>query len=251
MNEITIRRPLQWLSSSATDMGTVRKMNEDAVLSRPEIGVWVVADGMGGHEAGNIASRIVVEAFTDMVKPAFLDDLVTSIETKLHDANSRLLEYSEIMLEGRVVGSTFVCLAIHGQIGVCLWAGDSRLYRYRNNQLTQLSRDHSYVAELLEQGSISPQEALNHPEANVITRAIGTSQELYIDLDVFSLQLGDIYLLCSDGLYNAIDLQNIIKQLSHPDLESTVKGLIDDALSRGAADNVSAIVVKGVRAAAN
>jgi serine/threonine protein phosphatase PrpC len=251
MTDITIRRPIQWLSSSATNVGTVRTINEDAILARPEIGMWVVADGMGGHAAGNVASKMVVDTLAEIAASRHLNDFVTSIENQILDTNRRLLEYAEIMLDGGVVGSTFICMLIRGQVGVCLWAGDSRLYLYRNNQLTRLSRDHSHVAELVQQGAITAEEALVHPESNVITRAVGTNEELIIDIELFSVQVGDVYLLCSDGLYNAVANLMIEKHLASDTVDESVEGLIESALFNNASDNVSVIVVKGVRQEVN
>lgn len=247
MNDITVRRPIQWVCSSATNVGTVRAVNEDAVLERPEIGLWAVGDGMGGHDAGNVASRMIVETLGELQKPEGLNNYVTSIEDAILDANRRLLEYSEIVLDGRIVGSTFVGLMIYGQVGVCLWMGDSRLYRYRGREFTQISRDHSQVSELLQAGAITEAEAANHPESNVITRAVGTSEDPYLDLEVFKVQIGDIFLLCSDGLYNAIDKETIVTNLGLDDTSAMATALIDSALENGASDNVSVVVIKGVR----
>jgi serine/threonine protein phosphatase PrpC len=247
MNDITVRRPIRWVCASATNVGMVRKVNEDAVLERPEIGLWAVADGMGGHDAGNVASGMIVEALGELRKPGALSDYVTAIEDQIQRANQRLIEYSEVMLDGRIVGSTFVGLMIYGQVGVCLWMGDSRLYLYRGRELVQLSRDHSQVSELLQAGAITEEEADNHPESNVITRAVGTSEEFNIDLDIFDVQVGDTYLLCSDGLYNAIDKEAIARHLSVEDPGESVAGLVANALDNGASDNVSVVVVKGVR----
>lgn len=247
MTDITVRRPVQWVCASASDVGTVRTVNEDAVLERPEIGLWAVADGMGGHDAGNVASRMIVESLSELQKMETLNDSVTAVEHCIHSANQRLLEYSEIMLDGRIVGSTFVGMLIHGQVGVCLWMGDSRLYRYRGQEMVQLSRDHSQVSELLQAGAITEEEAINHPESNVITRAVGTSEDPYIDLDVFDVQIGDAFLLCSDGLYNAVDKMTIAQHLNSEDPNTMVTALIDSALANGASDNVSVVVIKGVR----
>lgn len=247
MNDITIRRPIQWLCASATDAGAVRAMNEDAVLERPEIGLWAVADGMGGHDAGNVASAMIVESLGSLQKPEALGDFIGAIERCVMDANQRLLEYSEIMLDGRVVGSTFVCLLIYRQVGVCMWMGDSRLYRYRGQELAQLSRDHSEVAELLRAGAITEAEAVDHPDANVITRAVGTSDVLYVDLDVFEAQAGDTFLLCSDGLYNCLSKETIAHSLDADHPSEAVAELIEGALINGASDNVSVVVVKGIR----
>jgi serine/threonine protein phosphatase PrpC len=247
MNDITVRRPIQWKSASATDVGTVRSVNEDALLTRPEIGLWAVMDGMGGHDAGSVASRMIAETLADLQKPDSLSDYVTSIENSILDANQRLLEYADIVLDGRIVGSTFVGLMIYGQVGVCLWMGDSRLYRLRRQELRQLSRDHSQVSELLQAGAITEEEAAHHPESNVITRAVGTNDEPYLDLEVFEVQVGDTFLLCSDGLYNAVDQKAIIKHLSSEDTDAMVTGLINSALENGASDNVSVVAVHGVR----
>lgn len=247
MNDITVRRPIEWVSYSATDVGSVRAENEDAVLAHPDIGLWVVADGMGGHEAGKVASQMIVDALGGIIKPDHISEYVSEIENRITDVNERLLEYSEIMLDGRLIGSTFVGFIIHGQVGICMWMGDSRLYLYRGNELKQLSRDHSHVAELLEAGAITIQEAKNHPDANVITRAVGTSEDLFIDMDVFSVQLGDVFLLCSDGLYNSIDIATIESNLYSKEPEEMVNGLIGIALKNGAADNVSVIAIKGNR----
>ena len=246
MNDITVRRPVQWVGSSATNVGTVRTVNEDAILERPEIGLWAVSDGMGGHDAGNVASRMIVETLGSLQKPDGLGEYVTSIEDAILQVNQRLLEYSEIVLDGRIVGSTFVGLMIYGQVGVCLWMGDSRLYRYRGQEFTQISRDHSHVSELLQAGAITEAEAANHPESNVITRAVGTSEELYLDLEIFKVQIGDIFLLCSDGLYNAVDKETIVRHLSVDDAATMASGLIDSALKNGASDNVSVVVIKGI-----
>jgi protein phosphatase len=149
------------------------------------------------------------------------------------------------MLDGRTLGSTVVTLMIKGHIGICLWAGDSRLYRFRNNELLQLSRDHSQVEELLQQGFLTPEEADNHPDSNVITRAIGASPDIYVDINAFSVQLGDTFLLCSDGLYNMVSEADIISALTHLSIDDAVEALIQKTLANGAKDNVSVILVKG------
>jgi serine/threonine protein phosphatase PrpC len=249
MNDITVRRPVKWVSSSASNVGTVRAVNEDAVLEKAEVGLWVVADGMGGHEAGNVASQMTVESLSELDKPQLLNDFVNQIESRIIDVNERLLEYSEVMLDGRVSGSTVLCLVIYGYAGVCLWMGDSRLYQYRGNKLMRRSRDHSQVSELLQAGAITEDEAKNHPESNVITRAVGTSDIPYLDMDVFDVQLGDVLLLCSDGLYNALDEVSISTCLDCAEPDEMVTKLIDAAVEHGAADNVSVIAVKGVRQA--
>ncbi len=251
MTDTTIRRPVQWLSASETNVGVVRKINEDAVFSKPDIHLWAVADGMGGHEAGNVASNMIVNMLDDIELKVNLDVFVSTIEDKILDVNKRLLEYSEIMLEGRIIGSTVAILLIKGRVGICLWAGDSRLYRYRNGDIEQIAVDHSHVAELLQHGSISIEEAENHPDANVITRAVGTCENLYVDIDVFDVNMGDTFMLCTDGLYNAVNEEGILTCLQEDTVEIAANNLIETSLHNGASDNVSVVLVKGVRSTAN
>jgi len=246
MSDTTIRRPIKWNTSADTNVGMVRQINEDSIMSNPEVGLWAVADGMGGYEAGDVASNMIVSSLSEIEKHKHLNTFVDDIEDKIIDANHRILEYSEIMHDGRTLGSTIISLLIQGQVGVCLWAGDSRLYLLRNNQLQQISRDHSHVQELLDQGSISEEEAINHPDGNVITRAVGTSDELYVDIRAFNVQVGDTFLLCSDGLYNAVDENEIEYHMRSHDTDNAVKQMIVKALENGAADNVSIIMVKSV-----
>jgi len=245
MNDITIRRPLTWLSAGLTDVGTVRPLNEDSFVCQPDIGLWTVADGMGGHDGGSVASKLIVDNLSKLSSKVNLDDYVNDIEKAIKAANDHLLEYSRVQLNGRIIGSTFVSLLIKGNVGVCLWAGDSRLYRFRHDKLTPLSRDHSHVAELVSEGLISEEEAKTHPEANVITRAVGTSERLDIDIDVFDVRVGDQFLLCSDGLYNSVEDAEIMQCLRESSLETSVDKLIQTALDNKASDNVSVVLVKG------
>lgn len=245
MSDTTVRRPIKWNSFAESNVGTVRSINEDSILSKPEINLWAIADGMGGYEAGDVASSLIVKTLDELAYKESLSDIVNAVEDTLTDVNHRIQEYADIMLDGRMLGSTVVSLLIRGRVGACIWAGDSRLYRYRNNQLQQLSRDHSHVEELMTQGHITAEEAANHPDSNVITRAVGAHEELYLDLNVFNLQVGDTLLLCSDGLYNAVKQPDIIQFLSQPSPQLIVQHLLAKALENGASDNVSIIIVKG------
>lgn len=245
MKDITIRRPVVWKSVQATDVGLVREVNEDAILSLPKAQIWAVADGMGGHEAGDVASRMTIAALEDIVPDDKLSALVDEVEDRLLDVNHRILEYADIMLDGATIGSTIVSLSIKGRLGICLWVGDSRLYRFRNRELLQLSRDHSHVEEMIQQGYITADNAQDDPDANVITRAVGTDPELYVDINLFSTQLGDIFLLCSDGLYNLLSKEEIADTLGSATIDDAVERLLQMALEKGANDNVSIILVKG------
>lgn len=248
MTDITVRRPVKWHSAGDTNTGLVREVNEDSILAKPEAGLWAVADGMGGYEAGNIASNMIVNSLSDLPQFDCLDEIVTAIEDSILDVNQRILEYSEIMHDGRTLGSTVASLLIHGKVGACLWVGDSRLYRLRDNEIVQMSRDHSHVEELLKQGSILPEEADSHPDANVITRAVGALEELYVDINVFETRQGDAYMLCSDGLYNTVDRENIVYCMKNYSAEDGVNALISKALENGAPDNVSVVIIKAVPA---
>jgi serine/threonine protein phosphatase PrpC len=245
MTDITVQRPITWNFRCLTDVGKVRKVNEDSVFGGAGSGLWAVADGMGGYAAGDVASAMVVSALERIEPRERLSELVDAVEDALVEVNGRIREYGEVMLEQGTVGSTVVSLLIKGRAGVCLWAGDSRLYRYRNRRLQQLSRDHSHVAELVQQGVLSPEEALGHPDASVITRAVGADETLYLDVTAFTVQVGDTFLLCSDGLYNAVDLQAAAGVFDGPDIDDIAGELLEGALGNGATDNVSLILIRG------
>lgn len=245
MSEKTVRRPIQWQSESATDVGKVRKINEDALAGYDDKALWLVADGMGGYEAGDVASNMIINAVEKLPEFDSLADTVDALEDQLIDVNQAIQDYAHAMQDGRTLGSTVVALAIRGRTGACVWAGDSRLYCYRHGKLLQLSRDHSHVEELVQQGFIKAEDASKHPRANVITRAVGAHEELFLDVNVFNVQVGDAFLLCSDGLYNAVDQSQIADCLALPDQKNVVEQLIKTALVNGAKDNVSVVVVKG------
>lgn len=245
MTDITFRRPIAWESGVLTDVGNVRAVNEDAVLAKPEIGLWAVADGMGGHKVGDIASSKIVAALEVIKDCQCLSESVEVIENCLLDVNQLMLEYAQIMFDGSTMGSTVVATIIKGRIGACLWVGDSRLYRFRNQKLVQLTRDHSQLEEMIAVGLISREESENHPNRNVITRAIGVEPQLYVDVTLFTTQVGDTFLLCSDGLYNTLTEEELVQGLSLRDVQQSTQQLMSAALEKGARDNVSVIVVKG------
>ena len=241
----TCPRPIDWKSCALTHVGAVRDENEDAVIAVPEAQLWAVADGMGGHQVGDVASKKIIGALQYLETDQRMSDFVTDVEDRLISVNEQLGEYAAVMLDDGTIGSTVVALLIRDRFGVCAWVGDSRLYRYRNRMLTQLSRDHSQVQEMVAMGLLSESEAQTHPHGNVITRAVGAEPELYVDLNAFSIYLGDIFLLCSDGLYNAVSEQDIAQILEIRDVDIAAQKLVDKALDNGAPDNVSVIVVRG------
>jgi len=243
MNQV----PINWQSCAKSDVGLVRSVNEDAFLERGELGLWVVADGLGGHAVGDVASRMIVEALSELNTDARLSEFVDVVEETLIEVNGRIIDYSDVMFDSATMGSTVVSLVIRGSVGVCLWAGDSRLYRLRDGHLSRLSRDHSHVQELIEMGVLEPEEAENHPRANVITRAIGVDSNLLLDINLFNAQEDDVFLLCSDGLQNTVDEEVIADILSKQDVMQSCDTLVDLSLDNGAPDNVTVIVVKGTR----
>jgi len=219
-------------------------MNEDAFLNRNNDGLWVVADGMGGHEAGEVASDMITTSLGQLNLQNPLSEVVDAIEDSLLEVNHKIRNYSRTHCEGRTMGSTVVSLFVRDNLGICQWAGDSRLYRFRNQALERVSDDHSQVNELLSRGMITAAEAQSHPASNVITRAVGASETLYVDITVMELQAGDIYLLCSDGLYGALAESEIARHLAAGDVEAATHNLIESALQAGARDNVTVIAVK-------
>lgn len=235
---------LVWTSAQATDIGAKRKINEDAVLSRPDIGLWAVADGMGGHAAGDVASQAVIDALLQANADKDLSDFVDTIEDKILLVNQNLRRHGQEALGGRTLGTTVVSLFIVDGLGACIWAGDSRLYLFRDGELKRISHDHSAVQEMIDSGMITPDQAAHHPHRNVITRAVGGGDKLYPELRVFNVQAGDWYLLCSDGFYNEVSEDVMSSLIVQDTLEASVAKLMEKALVHGAADNVSLIVVK-------
>lgn len=232
-----------WHSSAATHCGAVRNMNEDAFLNRNDDGLWVVADGMGGHDAGEVASEMITASLARLNIEQPLPDVVDALEDTLLEVHQKIRAYSRTHCQGRTMGSTVVSLLLRDKVGVCMWAGDSRLYRYRDHRLQMISDDHSQVNEMRARGMITEEEARNHPASNVITRAVGASETLYVDITLMELRKGDVYLLCSDGLYGAISEGNMVRHLRGQDMESSTQALIEEALRAGARDNVTVITV--------
>src|SRR4051812_13532625 len=164
-----------------THVGLRRKVNEDSVLARTERGLFAVADGMGGHEAGDVASAMVVEALRQLPIVYDLDQLVESAVDAIHHVNRELIELAHADDRTRTIGTTVVGLAIaEGQFR-CFWAGDSRAYRLRGGQIRRLSRDHSLVQDLVDAGMLKSEDAEKHESANIITRAVGVAEELQVD----------------------------------------------------------------------
>ena len=236
------------LSASRTDKGNVRQINEDSMLELPAKGLWVVADGMGGHAAGDVASKMIVDSLRriDREDPsgrhpsAVLDEL----EDTLVAVNSRLHAKARESETPTVIGSTVVSLLSFPAHCLLVWAGDSRAYRLRDGRFEQLTRDHSEVQDLVARGELRAEDAEEHAAANVITRAVGGTAELYVDVAVEELAHGDRYLLCSDGLYKELKETDMALHLGAGDVEAACDALVAGALARAGGDNVTVIVVE-------
>jgi len=199
---------------SRTDVGLRRKVNEDSILVRTERGLWAVADGMGGHEAGDVASAMVTEALHLLPIVYGLEPLVEAAIVELRRINSQLIELGRSDGHGRTIGTTVVALAIADGHFHCFWAGDSRAYRVRDGQIRRISRDHSMVQDLVDAGMLAADEAERHVDANIITRAVGVAEELEVDSSTGDAQAGDLFLLASDGLTRVVDDQEILARLA-------------------------------------
>ncbi len=233
----------RWWSGHSSDCGRRRKVNEDAFLSLPEKGIWVVADGMGGHSRGDRASALVVESLADMPLCNSIDELVATTRARLQLANKSVLAESQSLGDGKIMGSTVAALLIHENNCACLWAGDSRVYRLRNGNLKALTKDHSVVQQMVDAGEIKASEARGHPASNRITRAVGARERLAIDEVRGHLRDGDIFLICSDGLIAEVEEEEIAAMLEGSDGQAAAQELMDLTLLRGARDNVTLQVV--------
>src|SRR5574340_391772 len=228
--------PIRWTSAGATHVGLVRAINEDALLDRPQRGLWAVADGMGGHDAGDLASRMVVSALDGLGPATGLAAYATQVREALDTVN-RELRVAAVVRDVPLIGSTVAVMVALQCYCAYLWAGDSRIYLLRNGQLKRLTRDHSQVEELRAQGYLTDQEA-RHPRQNLITRAVGAVDILDLDQGSLLVADGDIFLLCSDGLSNHVSEEDIVKALGSASCEQAVETLIDLALKGGGRDNV-------------
>ena len=228
-------------SSSATHPGAVRKRNEDSIVHRPEIGLWAVADGAGGHGAGDVASQAVAAGLCAIPDGLSAGELLAEVRLSLTAVHAQLQQDAEAAGGNRIIATTIVALmARHGHFA-CLWAGDSRAYLLRGGLLQRVTRDHSLVQEMVDQGALTEDEAENHPQANVILRAVGATGELVLDKVSGRLAPGDRLMLCSDGLFKTVPEAEIAALLAEAREASE---LVDLAVARGARDNVSAVLLR-------
>jgi serine/threonine protein phosphatase PrpC len=242
-----------------TDVGRQRQHNEDTFLVADEAKLFLVADGMGGHAAGEIASRIAVDSISEFIVHTKEDDgtwphaydehytrTTNRLMAALRMANTKVLEAMRKDAKLRGMGTTVVAaMADDGKISVA-HVGDSRAYMIRSGKISRITNDHSWVYEQVQAGMLTEAEAEKHPLRNVITRALGGALAVNPDASEIDSQPGDVYLLCSDGLTGMVPEEEILKLVTEnaDDLEKACKELIDTANARGGLDNVTAILVK-------
>ena len=237
---MSLENSLCWTSAARTDVGLVRSRNEDACLAEPQRGLWAVADGMGGHAFGDLASGAVVAALAGMPATASMVEAIEAARARLAQVNTMLR--TQAHSRGvPVIGSTVVVLLALGIEVACLWAGDSRIYLYRHGRLQQLTRDHSQLEALKARGA---DIAACAASPNMITRAVGAADTIDVDVANLSARDGDIFLLCSDGLSTPVEDEAIAAALASGDCAQAAQDLVGLALANGGRDNITVVVVR-------
>lgn len=232
-----------WTSNACTDVGSVRDLNEDAYLERADVGLWAVADGMGGYSAGDMASGLLTRMLSQVEPAERLGHFVAQICESAAQANQQLLQEADAR-DKSIIGTTLAALAFGEKHGVYLWAGDSRVYLFRAGELHRLTRDHSTVEEMIARGELDPEDVEDHPAANEITRAVGGEEEFDLDAEIIELDDGDIFVLCSDGLTKEVDDTEMAEIIARQSFENLAKTLVDISLSREARDNITVVAVR-------
>jgi len=225
-------------SSAATHPGRKRSRNEDRLVQRPDLGLWAVADGAGGHGAGDVASSAIADALM-AIPPGFnAAEMLAQLRLRLGAVNADLRQ--KALERGGMIASTIVILLLRGDYYAALWAGDSRIYLWRDGALQRITHDHSLVQEMVDAGTLSPEAAETHPQANIITRAVGAEAELVLDKAADRRLPGDRFLLCSDGVF---------KELPEAEMAALVaagadaEALVNRAVEAGGRDNVTVVLV--------
>lgn len=223
-----------WMSSSATSCGPGHEINEDAHIERPDAGLFAVADGVGGHEDGGVASRAIIEILNRVISEgADLDERVQIVEDALHAVNAALWRAAQSAEPPHTVGSTVVALLISNGYAVCFWAGDSRAYLHRGSHFYQLTRDHNLATDF----------GIDTLNGAALTRAVGSSAELKLDRIVTALKPDDTLLICSDGITKVMDDQTIAMRMQEP-IRGLAARLVATAIDQGGRDDITAIAVR-------
>ncbi len=235
---------------SITDIGRKRKVNQDFVYSSEKpvgnlASLFIVADGMGGHNAGDYASRLTVETVTERSARSQETDPIQILKEAIQSANTLVRKRANEMPELQGMGTTVVAAVIDGRKLCAANVGDSRLYVAGNGKIRQITKDHSWVEEMVRRGGIGKEEARNHPDKNIITRAVGAEETVRIDFFQVPLQEGDIVLMCTDGLTNMLEDEEIRMILDGArDIVEKAQGLVEAANERGGRDNISVVLIE-------
>jgi serine/threonine protein phosphatase PrpC len=230
-------------TAAVSHAGRVRSHNEDALVLCPEYGLWAVADGMGGHENGALASATVAASLSAIGPAASAAELLARLEKSVLAANADLRNKVRER-NGATMGSTLAVLLVHGRHFACVWAGDSRIYLIRGGHITQVSRDHTEAQDMIERGLLTAEEARTWPRRNVITRAIGVHDRPELEIDHGELESGDVFVLCSDGLTGHVRDDEILRATLSTSAQDACDTLLALTLERGASDNVTVVVVR-------
>jgi protein phosphatase len=225
-----------------THVGLRRDLNEDTYYGDSDLGLWLVADGMGGHEYGEVASALAREAIVREIRDG------TPLIQAIRIADEEIIRTSRRRHDALPMGTTVVAARVHGNRFEVAWVGDSRVYLWREGQLAQLSQDHSYVQELIASGAITHEQARSHPHRNVVTQALGVTDPASLNVETMTGELrpGMQLLLCSDGLTEEVDDRSIARVLAHHDCsaQECVDTLVAAALDGGGSDNVTVVLVR-------
>jgi serine/threonine-protein phosphatase Stp1 len=232
---------LSYRSASRTHVGLVRTVNEDSMLARDDAALWIVADGMGGHDNGQWASQTLVAQFAALDLAIDRTARGTAIIRAIEDGN-RAINVAALAA-GKQMGTTAVVIHCDADDVLLIWVGDSRIYRLRGGQLAQLTRDHTMVQDLVDRGALDPDEAETHPMSHVLSRAVGTEAVLRYDSIVEKALPGDRFLLCSDGLSKVVPDPLVAAILSTGTIDTAADRLIAETLERGAPDNTTVVVL--------
>ncbi|KPK61889.1 MAG: hypothetical protein AMS21_08690 [Gemmatimonas sp. SG8_38_2] len=243
---------MKWICAGKTDVGKVRQGNEDSLFADQERGVFIVADGMGGHVAGEVASQIVAETVGPGVSRAIESgirgaDLERRSLELIEEANQAIIERADNEPEKRGMGTTLTLLMVDDENGYIFnQVGDSRGYLLRDGTLSQITCDHTVVQQQVDRGALTPEQARDHPLSHILTRALGTDINVQADTYEGSIQPGDLFLLCSDGLSGMLTDAAIREIISRPvdDLQEVVDALIQAANAAGGMDNITAVLVR-------
>ena len=243
-----------------SDVGRKRRGNEDALFLNPEQRLYVVADGMGGHAAGEVASKVAVDSINEFVTqtgdnaqitwPFGLDDSISydgnRLKTAIRHANRRVLEATRERSEYEGMATTVAAVLVDDDVANLAHVGDSRIYLWSGGQIELLTSDHSWVNEQIQTGVISPEQARSHPLRNVVTRALGGRTDLLVDVQARKMKAGDVLLLCSDGLTTMVTDEDIARVLGEAggDVAKAAEALVEEANGRGGEDNITVVLLK-------